>query len=189
MINEEEDREGYDVKIDKKSILRLLQKLAKDNLVKNIKLTLRMNNREKNLTFICDPSIGTDHSVIQSAVEQAKIKFCLLGSQKIRSIIQKQSQQNEDGTKKIFEEDKKGLEAFNTSKKSKSSTLNFQYDFVRYFFFLFFLIFLFYISVSTSDFQLTILFFCPFHFRKPVNVTATVQNLSVCKCFIHSFSI
>ncbi|XP_014483912.1 PREDICTED: general transcription factor 3C polypeptide 1 [Dinoponera quadriceps] len=84
MICEEEDKEGYDVKIDKKSLIRLLQKLAKDNLVKNIKLTLSANGREKNLTFICDPNIDTDHTVIKSAVEQAKLKFCLMGSQKSR---------------------------------------------------------------------------------------------------------
>ncbi|KAK0180773.1 hypothetical protein PV327_003123 [Microctonus hyperodae] len=78
MINEEEEREGYSVKIDKKSLIRLLQKLANENLVKNIKLTLSANGTKKILTFICDPSINVNHSVIQSAVEQAKIKFCLL---------------------------------------------------------------------------------------------------------------
>ncbi|XP_014614359.1 PREDICTED: general transcription factor 3C polypeptide 1 [Polistes canadensis] len=85
MINDEEDKEGYDVKIDKKSLLRLLQKLAKDNLVKNIKLTLSANGREKHLTFVCDPNIDTDHTVIKSAVEQAKVKFCLLGSSKSKT--------------------------------------------------------------------------------------------------------
>jgi len=82
MIYEEEDKEGYDKKIDKKSLIRLLQKLAKDNLIKNIKLTLSANGHEKNLTFICDRNIDTDHTVIKSAVEQAKVKFCLLASQK-----------------------------------------------------------------------------------------------------------
>ncbi|XP_076248237.1 general transcription factor 3C polypeptide 1 isoform X2 [Calliopsis andreniformis] len=89
MIHEEEDKEGYDVKIDKKSLLRLLQKLAKDNLVKNIKITLRGNGREKHLTFICDPNINIDSAVIQSAVEQAKLKFYLLSSQKSKSITKK----------------------------------------------------------------------------------------------------
>ncbi|XP_034950383.1 general transcription factor 3C polypeptide 1 [Chelonus insularis] len=77
LINEEEEREGYDVKIDKKSLVRLLQKLAVDNLVKNIKLTLSANGKQKSLTFICDPSINVNHSVIRSAVEQARVKFCL----------------------------------------------------------------------------------------------------------------
>ncbi|XP_046623037.1 general transcription factor 3C polypeptide 1 isoform X1 [Neodiprion virginianus] len=128
MINEEEDREGYDVKIDKKSIVRLLQKLVKDNVVKNIKLTLSNKNREKNITFICDPSIGIDHSIIQSAVEQAKIKFCLIGSQKVRAIMQKQAKEEDESTK-LSVEDIQGLEAFNPSKNTKFAPVNLKYDF------------------------------------------------------------
>ncbi|XP_076298615.1 general transcription factor 3C polypeptide 1 isoform X2 [Lasioglossum baleicum] len=85
MIHEEEDKEGYIVKIDKKSLLRLLQKLAKDNLVKNIKVTLNSNRKEKSLIFICEPNVDVDNAVIQSAVEQAKLKFFLLLSQKPRA--------------------------------------------------------------------------------------------------------
>ncbi|XP_076652647.1 general transcription factor 3C polypeptide 1 [Halictus rubicundus] len=85
MIHEEEDKEGYIVKIDKKSLLRLLQKLAKDNLVKNIKVILNSSGKEKSLIFICDPSIDVDNAVIQSAVEQAKLKFFSLLSQKPRA--------------------------------------------------------------------------------------------------------
>ncbi|XP_046745508.1 general transcription factor 3C polypeptide 1 [Diprion similis] len=128
MINEEEDREGYDVKIDKKSIVRLLQKLVKDNVVKNIKLTLSNKNREKNITFICDPAIGIDHSIIQSAVEQAKIKFCLIGSQKVRAIMQKQAKEDEESAKLSVEETQ-GLEAFNPSKNTKFAPVNLKYDF------------------------------------------------------------
>ncbi|XP_076662843.1 general transcription factor 3C polypeptide 1 isoform X1 [Andrena cerasifolii] len=84
LIHEEEDKEGYDVKIDKKSLQRLLQKLAKDNLVKNIKIILTGFEKEKHLTFICDPSVDINSAIIQSAVEQAKLKFYLLLSQKPR---------------------------------------------------------------------------------------------------------
>ncbi|KOC70674.1 General transcription factor 3C polypeptide 1 [Habropoda laboriosa] len=89
MIHEEEDKEGYDVKIDKKSLIRLLQKLAKDNLVKNIKITLSGNGKEKHLTFICDPNIDINSHLIQSAVEQAKLKFYLLGFPKFKSSTKK----------------------------------------------------------------------------------------------------
>ncbi|KAL0120525.1 hypothetical protein PUN28_008329 [Cardiocondyla obscurior] len=99
MICEEEDKEGYDVKIDKKSLIRLLQKLAKDNLVKNIKLTLSANGREKNMMFICNPNIDTDHTVIKSAVEQAKVKFCLLASQKAK--FAKKVMDKQDKTDKL----------------------------------------------------------------------------------------
>ncbi|XP_015188892.1 PREDICTED: general transcription factor 3C polypeptide 1 [Polistes dominula] len=104
MINDEEDKEGYDVKIDKKSLIRLLDKLAKDNLVKNIKLTLSANGKEKHLTFVCDPNIDTDHTVIKSAIEQAKVKFCLLGSSKSKTNpknnVDKTPRNNTENTKK-----------------------------------------------------------------------------------------
>ncbi|XP_015608744.1 general transcription factor 3C polypeptide 1 [Cephus cinctus] len=127
MINEEEDREGYDVKIDKKSLIRLLQKLAKDNLVKNIKLTLSANGKEKSLTFICDPSINTNHTVIQSAVEQAKIKFCLVGSQNIKPITQNQLDRIEMEQKDSKEVDKDSKEVI--PEKSKPVTTNLKYDY------------------------------------------------------------
>lgn len=118
MICEEEDKEGYDVKIDKKSLIRLLQMLAKDNLVKNIKLTLSANGREKNLTFICDPNIDIDHTVIKSAVEQAKLKFCLLvGSQKTKvskkTMDKQQNKQDKSDTKERLQELNKPLYSIN----------------------------------------------------------------------------
>ncbi|XP_076636938.1 general transcription factor 3C polypeptide 1 [Colletes latitarsis] len=94
MICEEEDKEGYDVKIDKKSLIRLLQKLAKDNLVKSIKITLSGNGKEKHLTFICNPNLDIDSAVIQSAVEQAKLKFYVLSSQKTKSFTKKCSEKS-----------------------------------------------------------------------------------------------
>ncbi|XP_018403119.1 PREDICTED: general transcription factor 3C polypeptide 1 [Cyphomyrmex costatus] len=120
LICEEEDKEGYDVKIDKKSLIRLLQKLAKDNLVKNIKLTLSANGREKNLTFICDPNIDTNHTVIKSAVEQAKVKFCLLASQR-RVQVKKTDKQEKT--------DKSPKEQLQLNKAAtKSSSINYKYD-------------------------------------------------------------
>lgn len=56
--------------------------------MKNIKLTLSTHGKEKSLTFICDPSIDVNHTVIRSAVEQAKIKFCLIGAQKVKTVLQ-----------------------------------------------------------------------------------------------------
>ncbi|XP_063986134.1 general transcription factor 3C polypeptide 1 [Diachasmimorpha longicaudata] len=94
MINEEEEREGYDVKIDKKSLLRLLQKLSAENLVKNINLTLTSKGRKKSITFICDPSIDINHTVIQSAVEQARIKFCVMKCHRSKSTFSEADDEN-----------------------------------------------------------------------------------------------
>ncbi|KYN36248.1 General transcription factor 3C polypeptide 1 [Trachymyrmex septentrionalis] len=119
MIYEEEDKEGYDVKIDKRSLIRLLQKLAKDNLVKNIKLTLSANGREKNLTFICDPNIDTNHTVIKSAVEQAKVKFCLLASQRRVKKTDKQEKADKSPKEQLQELNKTA---------TKLSSINYKHD-------------------------------------------------------------
>ncbi|XP_071452736.1 general transcription factor 3C polypeptide 1 isoform X2 [Hetaerina americana] len=74
-ISEEEDKEGYNVKIDKRSFLRLINSLREDGIIKTINITLRMKSKTRNLNFICDPSIAKDDAVIHSAVEQAKVKF------------------------------------------------------------------------------------------------------------------
>jgi hypothetical protein len=58
-INEEEDKEGYTAKIDKKSLVRLLVKLSKDGHVKVIKIVLKGGAKEKVLSFICEPDITT----------------------------------------------------------------------------------------------------------------------------------
>ncbi|KOX75217.1 General transcription factor 3C polypeptide 1 [Melipona quadrifasciata] len=118
MIHEEEDKEGYDVKIDKKSLLRLLQKLAKDNLVKHIKITLNGNGKEKHLKFICDPNIDVNSAVIQSAVEQAKLKFFLMTSQKLKS----STKHTENATK--FECNKDINDTINKSEKNQSAVIS-----------------------------------------------------------------
>lgn len=127
MICEEEDKEGYDVKIDKKSLIRLLQKLAKDNLVKNIKLTLSANGCEKNMMFICDPNIDTDHTVIKSAVEQAKVKFCLLASQKAKVLAKKMADKQDKMDKSLEENSKEQLQELNKT-ASKLPSANYKYD-------------------------------------------------------------
>ncbi|XP_063221021.1 general transcription factor 3C polypeptide 1 isoform X2 [Bacillus rossius redtenbacheri] len=75
LIYDEEVKEGYNVRIDKKSLLRLLLKLARDGNIKIFKVYLKTDTKEKVLSFVCDPTICADHTVIQSAVEQAKMKF------------------------------------------------------------------------------------------------------------------
>lgn len=63
--------------------MRLLQKLAEDNFIKYIKLVLKSkdSSKEKVINFICDPSVDVNDSVILSAVEKAKLRFCMLETQ------------------------------------------------------------------------------------------------------------
>ncbi|KAJ9600248.1 hypothetical protein L9F63_009473, partial [Diploptera punctata] len=128
-IKEEEDKEGYNVKIDKKSLLRLLVKLSKDGHIKVIKIVLKGGTKEKMLSFVCEPEITTDHTIIQSAVEQAKMKFFILGRDKISKV---------NVEKEKVEEDERFLtETINTSmnelksissKDTKAKTCEYQYD-------------------------------------------------------------
>ena len=80
IILENEQREGLGAKMDKKSLDRLLDKLAAEGQLKNIYIELRHEKtlRVKTLRFVCEPDIDETHTVIQSAVEQAKMKFNIL---------------------------------------------------------------------------------------------------------------
>ena len=75
MIQENELREGYKARMDKKSLLRILSRLAARGLVKNILVRLEMKEMAKSLHFVCAPHIDENNSLIQSSIEQAKMKF------------------------------------------------------------------------------------------------------------------
>ncbi|XP_058798386.1 general transcription factor 3C polypeptide 1 [Phymastichus coffea] len=120
-INKEEDKEGLDVRMDKNSLIRLLQKLSEDNLIKYIKLVLRNKNhtKEKVVNFICDPSVNEDDTVIQSAIEQAKLKFCMMetnilnlidGEKKVSTVDNTESstRKSEEGKYIIYRNDSLG---------------------------------------------------------------------------------
>ncbi|XP_054279271.1 general transcription factor 3C polypeptide 1-like [Macrosteles quadrilineatus] len=84
MILEEETKEGLDVRMDKKSLQRIIRKLALEGHVKHLQVSLKGYDKQKTLVFICHPSVDNDHSVIQSAIDQAKMKFHILGREALR---------------------------------------------------------------------------------------------------------
>ena len=75
MIQESEIREGQSAKMDKKSLMRLISKLGKEGQIHNIRCQFRDGDRKKVLHFVCEPGIDESNTVIQSAIEQAKMKF------------------------------------------------------------------------------------------------------------------
>ncbi|KAK3919691.1 General transcription factor 3C polypeptide 1 [Frankliniella fusca] len=77
LIQEEEEKEGMSTKIDKKSLHRLLEKLNKDGHIKTIRVHMKGGTKEKTLNFVCQPNITVDHSLIQSALDQAKMKMII----------------------------------------------------------------------------------------------------------------
>nr|CAD7425047.1 unnamed protein product [Timema monikensis] len=126
LIYDEEEKEGYHVKIDKKSLLRLLLKLGNDGHVKIFKVVLKGENKEKVLSFVCDPSISSDHTVIQSAIEQAKMKFFIPPKEKVSKLVQETAKLKEENSKNPFlapsiHESMNELKAVTTSKEKKPS--------------------------------------------------------------------
>ena len=75
MIQESEIKEGQSAKMDKKSLMRLISKLGKEGQIHNIRCVFKNGDRKKVLHFVCEPGIDESNTVIQSAIEQAKMKF------------------------------------------------------------------------------------------------------------------
>ena len=79
MIQEQEQEEGYTAKMDKKSLMRLLTKLDREGQVLNIRVKLKHTvgdrTKVKTLHFVCNPDVSEENTIIQSAIEQAKMKF------------------------------------------------------------------------------------------------------------------
>lgn len=75
MILNKEKAMGESTQIDKKSVDRILRRLQKNGQIRLIKTIIKTDNKQKELTFICDPSISPDHQIVKSAIEQAKLKY------------------------------------------------------------------------------------------------------------------
>ncbi|GAB1609803.1 general transcription factor 3C polypeptide 1-like [Argonauta hians] len=75
MILNKEKAMGESTQIDKKSVDRILRRLQKSGQIRLIKTIIKTDNKQKELTFICDPSITPDHQIVKSAIEQAKLKY------------------------------------------------------------------------------------------------------------------
>ena len=75
MIQEDEYKEGNTSKMDKKSLMRLISKLGKEGQIHNIRCVFKHGDKKKVLHFVCEPGIDESNTVIQSAIDQAKMKF------------------------------------------------------------------------------------------------------------------
>ncbi|CAG9814775.1 unnamed protein product, partial [Phaedon cochleariae] len=81
IIQEEEKNEGYEKKMDKKSLNRILRRLVEEGYIKIYRINIFDSNIAKSLSFICHPSISHTEDQIQSACQQMKWKY-FIGSVK-----------------------------------------------------------------------------------------------------------
>lgn len=74
-IVEHEAKEGLVWKMDKKSNLRLLNRLVCEGHLKYVKINLRLEDTKKQLDFVCHPSVSANDPLMKAAIEQAKFKY------------------------------------------------------------------------------------------------------------------
>ncbi|XP_042203426.1 general transcription factor 3C polypeptide 1-like isoform X2 [Homarus americanus] len=110
MIVQAESEEGYAVKMDKKSLNRLLDKLSKGGFLKNIIVKLKCATLEKSVRFVVHPSITFESPHLKSAIEQQKLKLLAVGSEPKRE-GERGSAEGKQEARKIKSEDKSSRSA------------------------------------------------------------------------------
>ncbi|XP_064606133.1 general transcription factor 3C polypeptide 1-like [Liolophura sinensis] len=103
IISKEANNSDVQGRIDRKSLLRLISRLAKAGQINSIKTTIQADNRQKELHFICDPSVGPTDPLVTSAIEQARLKHFMVHKEACRpsksiSDVHDQSMLSDPGT-------------------------------------------------------------------------------------------
>ncbi len=93
LIADNEKKEGFDGKMDRKSLHRILSNLADHGHIKNIRIKLKLGQKTKEMLFICDPHIDESHTIIQSALEQAKMKLNIVPKERAAIVSSEEMQQ------------------------------------------------------------------------------------------------
>lgn len=73
LIREEEADMCY--KVDTKSVLRIVHKLASEGLLKSIRTVLKFGETTRKLHFVCVPEIATDDPIVREKIEQWKFRL------------------------------------------------------------------------------------------------------------------
>lgn len=104
IIFSEELRLGCKDKICKKSMLRIIGRLAVDNYIKLVSVSLKYETNSKQLMFICDNSVDFTNSILVSCIEQAKLKFILaIGTTtRKREVLENLALKRENPPKKVI---------------------------------------------------------------------------------------
>ncbi|RLW01586.1 hypothetical protein DV515_00008012 [Chloebia gouldiae] len=74
MVMDQEKQEGVSTKCCKKSIVRLVQRLARDGLLRLYRTTVIQDGISKKVEFVVHPSVSPSDPLVKSAIEQVRIK-------------------------------------------------------------------------------------------------------------------
>ncbi|KFP29783.1 General transcription factor 3C polypeptide 1, partial [Colius striatus] len=75
MVMDQEKQEGVSTKCCKKSIVRLVQKLAREGLLRLYRTTVIQDGISKKVEFVVDPSVSPSDPLVKSAIEQVRFRI------------------------------------------------------------------------------------------------------------------
>ncbi|NXS07405.1 TF3C1 factor, partial [Neodrepanis coruscans] len=75
MIMDQEKQEGVSTKCCKKSIVRLVQKLAREGLLRLYRTTVIQDGISKKVEFVVHPSVSPSDPLVKSAIEQVRFRI------------------------------------------------------------------------------------------------------------------
>uniref|UniRef100_A0A8C3V3L1 General transcription factor IIIC subunit 1 n=1 Tax=Catharus ustulatus TaxID=91951 RepID=A0A8C3V3L1_CATUS len=75
MVMDQEKQEGVSTKCCKKSIVRLVQRLARDGLLRLYRTTIIQDGISKKVEFVVHPSVSPSDPLVKSAIEQVRFRI------------------------------------------------------------------------------------------------------------------
>uniref|UniRef100_A0A8C0BDB5 General transcription factor IIIC subunit 1 n=1 Tax=Buteo japonicus TaxID=224669 RepID=A0A8C0BDB5_9AVES len=75
MVMDQEKQEGVSTKCCKKSIVRLVQKLAQEGLLRLYRTTVIQDGISKKVEFVVHPSVSPNDPLVKSAIEQVRFRI------------------------------------------------------------------------------------------------------------------
>ncbi|XP_051487813.1 general transcription factor 3C polypeptide 1 isoform X1 [Apus apus] len=114
MVMDQEKQEGVSTKCCKKSIIRLVQKLAREGLLRLYRTTVIQDGISKKVEFVVHPSVSPKDPLVKSAIEQ--VRFRISNSSTANRIKVPQTPQDH------AEEENLGQDAVPDSEETKESS-------------------------------------------------------------------
>ncbi|TRY86133.1 hypothetical protein DNTS_030204, partial [Danionella cerebrum] len=75
LLVEEERKDGINTKLCKKSVLRLVQALSREGLVKVYRTIVVQDGVQKKVEFVVHPSVSLDDPLVKSGIEQVRLRM------------------------------------------------------------------------------------------------------------------
>ncbi|XP_055507682.1 general transcription factor 3C polypeptide 1-like isoform X3 [Leucoraja erinacea] len=128
MIMEEEKQDGVVTRCCKKSIVRMVQKLAQEGLLRLFRTTVIQDGISKKVEFVAHPSVLPNDPLVKSAIEQVRFRISSsytvhrMKSMQVQAQKEKQKQAKESSSVTALSEMEPNKNAEVTNKSSTTKT-------------------------------------------------------------------